>query len=177
MFTFSTRSGQGPVAGTAFHTKYHRCFPSVEFHRMVCPDPVPMPAGYVRSNVTGFLECVQCSEKSMTNRCKLPKFLSNSINQPSQYHIFPPFLAKSLIRPSLSRKTRVFFSHLGKTSNHHESTCATHAPHMRWWTEAPGYWGSVSQQLRCSVVLDWSVSPLSTSSARYFFCNLYRKSS
>ena len=50
------------------HTKYHRCFPSVKFHRMVCPDPVPMPAGYVRSNVTGFLECVQCSEKAMTNR-------------------------------------------------------------------------------------------------------------
>ena len=26
--------------------------------RMVCPDPVPMPRGYWRSNVTGFLECV-----------------------------------------------------------------------------------------------------------------------
>ncbi|CAL1145512.1 unnamed protein product [Cladocopium goreaui] len=25
--------------------------------RMVCPDPVPMPRGYWRSNVTGFLEC------------------------------------------------------------------------------------------------------------------------
>lgn len=150
LFTFSTRSGQGPVAGTAFAENYPGRFPYPpfsevfkKFHRMVCPDPVPMPAGYVRSNVTGFLECVQCWEKSMQNRWtnpwKLPKLSSNSIN---------PAIPTFPILSSQRHWCDILF--LEKISHHHIITSShPHAPHMRhmmdWGTRILGQCKSAAE--------------------------------
>lgn len=70
-------------------------YPSQEWSRpscrMVCPDPVPMPAGYVRSNVTNLLECVAWLRHQTINQ-STESFHAWIFNQPSH---FPSQSAKS----------------------------------------------------------------------------------